>query len=216
MFLNVERIEFPDIDSDISKLDRAKGIEYLLQKYGAEYVCQIITFTKYKLKNLIKDSMRAFSLPYEEANAITKALPDMIDGKEASYEYMAEIYAEPDKYVDLGNKVISQVTKAMDMLKDLFNKYPDVYEAVNNLTGCISSFGLHAGGVIIAGVPLAKNIPLTSGSDTAILPVCQIAMEDLDFYKALNLGAVKLGYMLETPNSSYAPTGICVSCSRNS
>ena len=41
--------------TDISKFDRSRGISYLLQRYGKDNVCQIVTFGKYGLKNTIKN-----------------------------------------------------------------------------------------------------------------------------------------------------------------
>lgn len=136
--------------------------------------------------------MSAFNLPYEEANEITKQIPDMIDGKEATFDYIMEIADDPDKFADLGNRTISQVKKCAELLKVLFSKYPDVYAAVSNLAGCVAGTGIHAGGVVISAKPLAKNLPLMSGSDTAVLPLCQIAMDDLWFFNALKIDALGL------------------------
>lgn len=191
-FLNSERLEFPDIDSDISKADRPKGIQYLLQKYGVEYVSQIITFSEYKLKNTIKAVMSAFNYPYQEANEITRTLPDMIDGSPATYDTIVKVYKDPDKYEDLGTKVINDCKRAYERLDNLFKKYPEVYDAVTKLKGCITSTGIHAGGVIISGKKLNENLPMITGSDTAILPLVQIEMADLDFFKALKIDVLGL------------------------
>lgn len=192
-FLNPERIEFPDVDSDISKFDRPKAIGYLLNKYGADHVAQIITFTKLKLKSTIKAGFRVLNLPFEEGNEITKALPDMIDGKEASYEYLEEIFNDQDEFTaKIGSGNVATAVRAYNMLQDLFKKYPDLYDIVSNLVGCITGTGIHAGGVIVSSKVLNENIPLTSGSDTAVLPLVQISMEDLDFFNALKIDALGL------------------------
>lgn len=198
-FLNDERTEYPDVDSDISKRDRGKAIAYLLCKYGAEYVCQIVTFTQYNLKNTIKAVFSAYvEDSFEEANRVTKAIPSFIDGQTTTYNLLEKYYKEIDRYeADLGKKNAQDIIKAYELLQETFKKYPKIYDAVINLKGCIASYGLHAGGVIISGKPLSENVPLMTGSDTAILPVVQIEMGDLDFYKLLKIDALGLNTLTQ-------------------
>ena len=50
-FLNPERISMPDTDTDVS--DRGKVIDYLVNKYGSDRVCQVINFSyKYTLMDI--------------------------------------------------------------------------------------------------------------------------------------------------------------------
>jgi len=192
-FLNPERIEFPDVDTDISKLDRPRAIGYLLTKYGSEYVAQIVTFTKLKLKSLIKGAMRVLGLDFNEANDITRALPDVFDGKEASYDYIMEIVNNPEEFIaKIGVRDVNTAQRAAALLEETFRKYPMVFDVVTHLAGCVSATGIHAGGVVVSGKPLSQNLPLTFGSDTAVLPLVQISMEDLDYFNALKIDALGL------------------------
>jgi DNA polymerase III alpha subunit len=64
------------------------------------------------------------------------------------------------------------------------------------LCGCISSTGIHAGGVIISNKPINENAAILEGGDTAVLPLIQFEMNDLDFFGFLNtMGNVNAGYM---------------------
>lgn len=121
-FLTPERLEFPDIDSDIAKDKRAEGIGYLLNKYGSDYVSQIITFSEYKLKNTIKAVMSAYNYSYEEANEATKSLPDTIDGETVTYKFIQKVVNDPDQFADLGPKNLQEIVKANTTLEALFNK----------------------------------------------------------------------------------------------
>lgn len=49
-FLNPERISMPDIDTDFCIDRRGEVIDYVVQKYGADHVAQIITFGKLKAR----------------------------------------------------------------------------------------------------------------------------------------------------------------------
>ena len=191
-FLTMERFEMPDIDSDVSKLDRPKAIQYLMGKYGVNYVAQIITFTMMKLKSTLKEAARVYALDYDEVNTLTKSIPAFVDGKEPTLEMIEEVCADPDKFVDIGTGNVAALQKVGAALKTYFDKYPQVYEAVVNLAGCTSSVGIHAGGVVVASKPLAENVPLTSGSDTAVLSLIQLPMEDLDYFNLLKIDVLGL------------------------
>lgn len=178
--------------TDISKKDRAKGIKYLLQKYGKDNVCQIVTFGKYNLKNTIKAAMSAL-IPdsYEEANSITKKIPGLLEGETVSYELLMKMYNNPEKY-DLSSKTLNEIKVAVETLENLFNEYPEIYDCVSHLSGAVASVGLHAGGVIIASKPLYCNVPIMEGSDTAVLPVVQLEMSDIDYVKLLKIDVLGL------------------------
>ena len=58
-FLNPERISMPDIDVDFCKDRRGEVISYVSDKYGKDYVAQIITFGTMAAKAAIRDVGRA-------------------------------------------------------------------------------------------------------------------------------------------------------------
>lgn len=80
----------------------------------------------------------------------------------------------------------------MDAIDDLFQRYPQLYMAAQKLNGAVSTTGIHAGGVIVSGVPLAGNLPMTKGSDTAVLPVLQVDIADIGFYNLLKIDVLGL------------------------
>lgn len=43
-FLNPERVSMPDFDTDFSPERRGEVMEYVMEKYGADHVAQIVTF----------------------------------------------------------------------------------------------------------------------------------------------------------------------------
>lgn len=191
-FLNPERVEMPDVDSDISKKERARGIEYLLTKYGKQYVAQIITFIKYKIRGIIKAAGASLGIDPQEVNAVTMLIPASIEGIEVSYETLVDIRDNPDNYEDMSAKIKNQAVRAINAVDELFQRYPDLYLAAQKLNGVVSSTGLHAGGVVISGLPLAGNLPMTKGSDTAVLPVLQVNMNDVPFYNLLKIDVLGL------------------------
>ena len=75
-FINPERISMPDFDVDFCQDRRGEVIDYVSRKYGAENVCQIITFGKLQARAVIKDVGRVLGLSFAESDSITKLLPD--------------------------------------------------------------------------------------------------------------------------------------------
>ena len=75
-FLNPERVSMPDFDIDFCFERRGEVIQYVTEHYGSDRVGQICTFGTLKAKAVVKDVARALDIPYDEATAICKLIPD--------------------------------------------------------------------------------------------------------------------------------------------
>jgi len=73
-FLNLERRSMPDFDLDFCCKRRGEVIEYVIDKYHRDNVCQIVTFGTMAAKAAIKDIARVFDLPFAEVAKITKPI----------------------------------------------------------------------------------------------------------------------------------------------
>lgn len=164
------------------------------QKYGYNNVAQIITFGEYKLKNTIKAIMSFLGCPFQESNEITRDIPDLVDGHTVTYDLIEDVALNPDndKYATMSEREKQGLKKNYDKLKDLFQKYPIVYAGVKNLAGTISSTGIHAGGVIVSNKPINEYGAIIDGGDTAVLPLIQFEMSDLDFWGWLKIDVLGL------------------------
>ncbi|UEM46868.1 DnaE-like DNA polymerase III [Streptomyces phage Targaryen] len=69
-FINPERNDFPDIDTDFEDARRGEVKEYLRKKYG--HVASIATYGYFKDKQVIKDAARVFCIPVGEVNRALK------------------------------------------------------------------------------------------------------------------------------------------------
>jgi DNA polymerase-3 subunit alpha len=74
-FLNPERVSMPDIDIDFCFEKRDRVIEYIIEKYGADRVAQIITFGTMAARAAIRDVGRVLDVPYGEVDRIAKMVP---------------------------------------------------------------------------------------------------------------------------------------------
>jgi DNA polymerase-3 subunit alpha len=76
-FINPERNDFPDIDSDIADSRRDEVKSYLESQY--KNVASIATFLMFKGKGIVRDVSRAFNIPLSEVNKVLKTVDDWDD-----------------------------------------------------------------------------------------------------------------------------------------
>ena len=136
-FLTMDRKALPDIDSDVSRLDRQKVIDYMEHKYGAENMSQVGTWTMIGVKNGLKDVARVLELPFTEANELTKNLDDGITWKDID-----EMEGEEKKAIEL-----------------LEAKYSEIFRVARALNGVKRNSGVHAGGVLVTDRPINNYFP---------------------------------------------------------
>jgi len=68
----------PDIDVDFCQDRREEVIQYMVDKYGREKVCQIITFGTMAARGVIRDVGRALDLPFGDVDRIAKLVPEVL------------------------------------------------------------------------------------------------------------------------------------------
>ena len=138
-FLDVSRLEAPDIDIDFCKERRADIIHYVKEKYGEENVAQIGTFGTLAARAAIKDVGRALGIPLTRVNQITGMVPEQL-------------------HITLH--------KALEMNADLKQVYDtdgeirELLDLAIKLEGLARNVGTHAAAVVIADRPLTEYVPL--------------------------------------------------------
>jgi len=80
-FLNPGRVTMPDIDLDFQDDRRAEMMEYCNQKYGADKVAQIITYSTIAARGAIRDVGRVMNIPLAEVDRVAKMIPGLQQGK---------------------------------------------------------------------------------------------------------------------------------------
>ena len=69
-FINPERNDFPDIDTDIQDSRRDEVKDYLVRQY--KHVASIATFLEFKDKGVVRDVARALNIPLADVNKVLK------------------------------------------------------------------------------------------------------------------------------------------------
>ncbi|WP_431166547.1 DNA polymerase III subunit alpha [Tenacibaculum halocynthiae] len=157
-FLNPERVSMPDIDIDFDDEGRSRVMDYVIDKYGANQVAQIITYGTMAAKSSIRDTARVLDLPLFEADRIAKLIPGM---------KLKKIFSLDEK--GLKEKLRSEEIELVNELKRLSNGSDLMAETINKariLEGSVRNTGIHACGVIITPDDITKFVPVALAKDS--------------------------------------------------
>jgi DNA polymerase-3 subunit alpha len=167
-FLNPERISMPDIDIDFSDRGRDKIIDYVVNKYGKENVCQIITFGTMAARGVVRDVGRVLGMPYSEVDKIAKIIPFAIEMT------LKKALVQSSELKELYDKDI-RITKLIDLSM--------------TLEGLARHASTHAAGVVIAPKALTEYVPLFKGSKDEVTTQFDMKMvEEIGLLKMDFLG----------------------------
>ena len=161
-FLNPDRISMPDIDIDFDDEGRGKVIDYVIEKYGANQVAQIITYGTMAAKSAVRDTARVMNLPLSEADRLAKMLPDISLNKLFDME-------ESDLIDKLRNQ--EEISRARDLRK-LFKQNTlsaEVLQKAKEIEGSVRNTGIHACGVIITPDDLTNFVPVATAKDSDLV-----------------------------------------------
>lgn len=167
-FLNPERVSMPDIDIDFCFEKRDRVIDYIIERYGADRVAQIITFGTMAARAAIRDVGRALDVPYGEVDKIAKMIP-----------------------AELG----VTIDRALDIAPDLSAAYRNDYntrhiiDIARALEGIPRHVSIHAAGVVIGSQTLSSLLPLQKTTDGNIITqFTKETVEDIGLLKMDILG----------------------------
>ena len=162
-FLNPERVSMPDIDIDFDDVGRGKVIDYVVDKYGRDNVCQIITYGTMGAKTAIRDVARVLEISMPTSNRIAGLIPDglkvtIADALRESQELKAELKAAGD-LIRASKASPGQDPGRLSRRDQDLMKLPDLIKYAQTLEGGVRHTGVHAAGVIIAPGPVSDYIP---------------------------------------------------------
>lgn len=159
-FLNRDRAEAPDIDSDVGNRDRL--IEMLRERLGSDNVIPISNINTFALKTLVKDVSRFYGIPYEDANAATRTVDE--DVKKAVLKHGMDKNLFTLKFED--------AMEHSPSFKEFIDKHPEVSEPVAVLFKQQKALGRHAGGVLVTD-NIAERMPLVTSKGEPQSPWCE-------------------------------------------
>lgn len=166
-FLNPERVSMPDFDIDFCYERRQEVIDYVIRKYGADHVAQIVTFGTMAARAAIRDVGRVLDMPYGTVDGIAKLVP-----------------MEPKM----------TLTKALFISRELKARYdadPQVKELIDmslKLEGMPRHASTHAAGVVITREAADEYVPLATNDGNPVTQFTMTTIEELGLLKMDFLG----------------------------
>jgi DNA polymerase-3 subunit alpha len=159
-FLNPDRVSMPDIDIDFDDEGRGKVIEWVIEKYGANQVAQIITYGTMAAKSSIRDTARAMDLPLFEADRIAKLVPDISLGKMFSLDDAALMDKLKNRSEDF------QQVSELKRIAEGHDLQAQVIQQAKSIEGSVRNTGIHACGVIITPGDITDYVPVALAKDS--------------------------------------------------
>ena len=96
-FINPERSDFPDIDTDIQDTRRDEVKDYLVRQY--RHVASIATFLEFKDKGVVRDVSRVLDIPLTDVNKVLKLVDTWEEFcRSKTTEWFREKYPEVEIY----------------------------------------------------------------------------------------------------------------------
>jgi DNA polymerase-3 subunit alpha len=164
-FLNKARISMPDIDIDFPDRKREMMIDYVINKYGKEYVSYICTFGTYLKKSALRESARVFQV---------------------EKKYIEEMARKVDQY-DTIKAMIEENLDVQNRMQQLENVDAWLRSAAK-LEGLPKHVSTHAAGIILSSEPIVQYTAIQEGLNDHYQS--QYAMEDLEA-----IGLLKMDFL---------------------
>jgi DNA polymerase-3 subunit alpha len=161
-FLNPDRVSMPDIDIDFDDEGRGRVIDYVIEKYGAKQVAQIITYGTMAAKSAIRDTARVLNLPLPEADRLAKLIPDLSLRKLFSWP-------EPELIDKLRNQEAISNAKELRRIYNGTDLQAQVLQKAMEIEGSVRNTGIHACGVIITPDDLTNFVPVATAKDSEMV-----------------------------------------------
>lgn len=168
-FLNPERVGLPDIDTDVGNRDAI--IDYLVDKYGEDRVCQIINYSYITPTVAITDVGKILGFPYNQMQKLSQKFTF-------------------DKWDDC--------MKANPNLLADNPQYAELFDIAKHLSGRVKTVSIHAGGVGIVDTTINDYMPMKIGTKGEhVIQIDKHYVEDIGIVKFDLLGVATLNLVKE-------------------
>ena len=186
-FLNPGRKQMPDIDMDFDERRRGEMIRYVAERYGADHVAQIVTFSTIKARAAVRDGARVLGFPYALGDRIAKAMPPLVMGRDTPLKACLErVEGHEDGYMAAGD------------LREMYEQDPDaklVIDVAKGLEGLRRQDGIHAAAVVITHEPLTEYLPVQRKPEPGADPSDAPIVTQYEMHGVEDLGLLKMDFL---------------------
>lgn len=164
-FLSRDMVSVPDIDLDFPRDVRARLIEEVIRRYGAERAALVAAFPTFRIRMAVRELGGALALPSADIERLSR----LTDGWSSAEALEEELQRLPDG----GDKLRSRRWRALAYL-------------AREAAGLPRHLSQHSGGMIVSARPLVEMVPVVP----AAFPGRQICQWDKD--SCADAGFVKI------------------------
>jgi DNA polymerase-3 subunit alpha len=186
-FLNPGRRQMPDIDMDFDERRRGEMIRYAAERYGADHVAQVVTFSTIKARAAVRDAARVLGLPYAVGDRVAKAMPPLVMGRDTPLRACLEpVEGHEDGYAMAAG------------LREMYETDPDarrVIDVAKGLEGLRRQDGIHAAAVVITDKPLTEYLPVQRKPDPGAPPEEAPVVTQYEMHGVEELGLLKMDFL---------------------
>lgn len=163
-FINPDRLDLPDADLDFMSGKRHMVVDYIVNKWGREYVAGIVNFSTLGAASALRETARMHGLePWEYACS---------------------------KQMEKEHGVAMSLTDSADKVPDIDkfrNERPIIWDIATRLEGANRTLSQHAAGVVVAGIPVVNRAVVSTRGGEEALPIIQ-----WDKSKVEDFGLIKI------------------------
>lgn len=181
------RVSIPDCDLDFPDNRRTDVFNYIIDRWGDEYVAQVVTFGHMKARASVRDVGRALDIPLPKVDVIAKSIKNT-----------------PGKPIDLKNSVDPTSEYFSEDFYNLTREDPPTIEIMKYagaLENVVRHSGIHAAAILIGNDKLEKQIPLMTSKQSRTRYTSQLdytTAEGIGMLKVDLLGSATLSIIKET------------------
>jgi len=168
-FIDINRMDLPDIDIDFQDNKRHLVTKYLERKYGKANVAQIGNINRMKPKSAITRFSGALGIPIDEVIELKDAIQDRSSGDARAKNCMEDTFTD----TDIGKKFIE--------------RHPSM-EVVKHIENHPSHTGVHAAGILVCNSPITNYCGVNSRDNKRIGMLDKKDAEDVGLLKIDALG----------------------------
>lgn len=189
-FVDPTREDLPDVDIDFGDDDRWKVRVAVVEKFGAPFVGNIGTFTKFKGKSALKAIQTVYRDDHDWKGEIRKGIPY------GEIETLKGMIVERSGGDSRADAALMDTIEMFENAAAIYARHPEIAQAVE-IEGDYKSMSTHAAGIVVADHPISDITAMytreVKGHQITAVAVDKYDAEKINLMKVDILGLKTMG-----------------------
>ena len=176
-FIDINRMDLPDIDIDFSDAQRHRVFEYAAEQYGADHVARLGTTGIFRPRSALNQAGITLRIPRWLIQKVSENILERSSGDSRALQ------------------ALEDTLKDTEMGKKVFDEYPEIAIATR-MEGHPNNPSQHAAGIVITEEPIAEYVAVDNRTNSVMCD--KKDAEDLELLKIDALGLTQLSIFERT------------------